>query len=190
MGDTMTEPEVTQQLVEWVRRHYFGKYRGVVTDNADPTARGRLKIRVPAVLDTLEIWAMPCVPYAGAGVGFYSLPEPNTGVWIEFEGGDPSYPVWVGCFWADSELPDAGGADIKIWRTQKLTVRLDDGADELKLETGSNAAITMNAEVTTATASGAEHVVGSSVISSSLGSSKVEVTAAAVTVNNGALEVT
>jgi uncharacterized protein involved in type VI secretion and phage assembly len=185
----MKELEVTQQLVEWVRSHYLGKYRGVVTDNADPTNRGRLKVRVPAVLDTLEAWAMPCVPYAGAGVGFYSLPEPNTGVWIEFEGGDPSYPVWVGCFWADNELPDTGGADIKIWRSERLKVRLDDGADELKLETGSKAAIAMNSEVKT-TAGSAEHVVSSSGVTSSLGSGKVEVTAAAVTVNNGALEVT
>src|SRR2546422_7761344 len=129
------ERDVTQELLTWVRSHYFGKYRGIVTDNQDKTNRGRLKVQVPALLGTLEVWALPCVPYAGDGVGFYSLPEAKTGVWIEFEGGDLSYPVWTGCFWADNELPDPGGPDIKIWKTQKLKVRIDDANDEMKVET-------------------------------------------------------
>src|SRR5262249_36988158 len=78
-------------------------------------------------------WAMPCVPYAGDGVGFYSLPEQGTGVWVEFEGGDPSYPVWTGFFWADDQLPDDSDADIKIWKTQKMKLRCDDSSDEVKL---------------------------------------------------------
>ena len=44
---------------------------------------------------------MPCVPYAGDAGRLYMLPEPGTGVWVEFEAGDPSYPIWSGCFWAD-----------------------------------------------------------------------------------------
>ena len=64
------ENGVIGQLIDWVRSRYFGKYRGTVTDNADPTSRGRLKVNVPAVLGDLEVWAMPCVPYAGDGVGF------------------------------------------------------------------------------------------------------------------------
>ena len=80
---------------------------------------------------------MPCVPYAGASVGFYSLPEPGTGIWVEFEAGDPSFPIWSGCFWGDNELPDSGGAAIKIWKTEKLTLRMDDDSDEMKLETTS-----------------------------------------------------
>jgi uncharacterized protein involved in type VI secretion and phage assembly len=122
-----------ERILEWIRSHYFGKYRGTVTDNDDSTQRGRLKVRVPAVLGDLEVWAMPCVPYAGDGVGFYSLPEKDTGVWVEFEGGDPSYPVWTGFFWADDQLPDDSDADIKIWKTQKMTLRCDDSSDEVKL---------------------------------------------------------
>ncbi len=43
------ENELLQQLLDWVRNRYFGKYRGTVTDNADTTSRGRIKVRVPAV---------------------------------------------------------------------------------------------------------------------------------------------
>ena len=55
-------------LLEYVRSHYFGKYRGTVTDNEDDTSRGRLKVTVPSVLGDVEVWAMPAVPYAGSGV--------------------------------------------------------------------------------------------------------------------------
>src|SRR4030065_133093 len=90
---------------------FFGKYRGEVVDNDDPTLRGRIKVLVPAVLGTLEAWAMPCVPYAGQGSGLYTLPKPGTQVWVEFEGGDPAYPIWSGCFWLDVGVPAGPGGE-------------------------------------------------------------------------------
>jgi uncharacterized protein involved in type VI secretion and phage assembly len=95
----------TEQILDWVRNRFFGKYRGLVTDNQDPTNRGRVKVRVPAVLHDLEVWAMPCLPYAGDNVGVYMIPEAGAGVWVEFEAGDPSFAIWVGGYWADDELP-------------------------------------------------------------------------------------
>lgn len=130
------------QLVAFARSHYFGKHRGVVRDNADPTHRGRLKVRVPDLVDDLELWAMPCVPYAGAGMGFHTLPEVDSGVWIEFERGDPSYPIWTGCFWKDSELPkDEGGTEaklpLKILRTKSgLLLAFDDDSQTIALSDG------------------------------------------------------
>jgi uncharacterized protein involved in type VI secretion and phage assembly len=176
------------RALDWIGAHCFGKYRGVVVDTDDPTSRGRLKVRVPAVLGDLEVWSMPCVPYAGAGVGFYSLPEPGTGVWIEFEAGDPSFPVWTGCFWADGQLPDASGAAVKIWKTGKVTVRLDDTRGELLLENESESRVTLASDVKTESGQAA-HVVGGTGVVSEIGSGKVEVTVASVRVNNGALEV-
>ena len=184
----MLSDEITQQLITWVRGHYFGKYRGTVSDNSDPTNRGRLKVKVPAVLGTVESWAMPCVPYAGKQVGFYSLPEPGTGVWVEFEAGDPSFPIWSGCFWGDNELPDQGGAPIKIWKTEKLTLRIDDNGDEMKLETTSGSKVTLKSDIKSESG-GAKHTVGSSGVVSELSAGKVEVTSATVKVNNGAWEV-
>lgn len=184
----MLSDDATQQLITWVRGHYFGKYRGTVSDNADPTNRGRLKVKVPAVLGSVESWAMPCVPYAGKQVGFYSLPEQGTGVWVEFEAGDPSFPIWTGCFWGDNELPDQGGAAIKIWKTEKLTVRIDDDGDELKLETTSGSKVTLESDIQSESG-GAKHTVGSSGVVSELSAGKVEVTSSTVKVNNGAWEV-
>ena len=131
------ETEILETLMDLVRNRHFGKYRGLVTDNSDPTSRGRLKVKVPALLGDLEVWAMPCVPYAGAQVGFYSLPEAQTGAWIEFEGGDLSYPIWAGFFWGDNEIPDNNDPAIKIWKTEKVSLRIDDNADECKVENSS-----------------------------------------------------
>ena len=72
---------------------FYGKYRGRVTDNDDPLRIGRIKAVVPEILgDEATGWAVPCVPYAGANMGFYAIPEPDSGVWIEFEAGDVARP--------------------------------------------------------------------------------------------------
>ena len=67
---------------------------------------GRVQVSVPAVLgDGRLSWAMPCVPYAGSQVGFFAIPPVGANVWVEFEGGDPDYPIWSGCFWGTGEVP-------------------------------------------------------------------------------------
>lgn len=76
---------------------FFGKYRGIVSDVNDPLFQGRIKARVPDVLGGDESgWAMPCFAVAGNGAGFFALPQSGSGVWIEFEHGDPDYPIWCG----------------------------------------------------------------------------------------------
>jgi len=86
---------------------YYGKYRGVVLNNIDPMQMGRLQVQVPDVAGLFPTsWAMPCVPLAGLQNGMYALPIIGSGVWIEFEQGDPDYPIWVGCFWGTGpEVP-------------------------------------------------------------------------------------
>lgn len=85
----------------------YGKYRGVVTDVHDPMMMGRIRAKVPDVTGDKEIgWAMPCLPFAGADMGFFGLPTVGSGVWIEFEQGDPDYPIWSGCWWGSpAEVP-------------------------------------------------------------------------------------
>lgn len=83
---------------------FFGKYRGTVVNNIDPLSKGRLQVSVPAVYGSNTLnWALPCLPYAGDGVGFLFLPVPGTNIWVEFEAGDISYPIWSGCFWGDGQ---------------------------------------------------------------------------------------
>lgn len=181
------DADVLHLILDLLRSRFYGKYRGTVVDNKDKTERGRLKVRVKGIVDD-PIWAMPCVPYAGKGVGIVALPEPETGVWVEFEGGDPSFPIWTGFFWADDEAPEKADPKIKIWKTDKTVLRLDDGKDAILAETSAKARVELGKEVVSE-AGKAKHTVGSKGVVSEQGKGKVEVTTGSVKVNNGAMEV-
>ena len=86
---------------------YYGKYRGTVIQNVDPEQRGRIQAMVPDVAGLLPTsWALPCMPVTGISSGVYVVPPIGAGVWIEFEQGDPDYPIWVGGFWGSAaEVP-------------------------------------------------------------------------------------
>jgi hypothetical protein len=88
---------------------YYGKFRGTVVNNVDPEQRGRIQAIVPDVQGLIPItWALPCVPIAGKQEGVFMVPQVGAAVWIEFEQGDPEYPIWVGGFWgAFAEVPPA-----------------------------------------------------------------------------------
>lgn len=88
-------------------QRFYGKYRGTVLNNVDPMQQGRILAVVPDVTGPLpSSWAMPCLPLAGINTGVFTVPPIGAGVWVEFEKGDPDYPVWVGGFWGSTaELP-------------------------------------------------------------------------------------
>lgn len=81
---------------------YYGKYRGVVINNIDPMNMGRLMVQVPDVSAIPLSFAMPCFPVTGKQMGFWSIPQIGTGVWVEFEAGDPDYPIWSGCWYGSA----------------------------------------------------------------------------------------
>ena len=81
--------------------------------------RGRLLINVPDVLSVVpSSWAEPCTPLAGPtgpGMGVYMVPPIGAGVWVEFEQGDPNYPIWVGCRWGSpSDVPPLAHAGLPV----------------------------------------------------------------------------
>jgi hypothetical protein len=117
---------------------HFGKYRGRVTDNGDPRNLGRLRATVPEVLGNVETgWALPATPYAGNQTGIYTVPPKDAGVWIEFEAGDVSRPIWSGCWWAGDKVPrdrsnTAVSPSVRITRSEEgLMLALDDGAQSI-----------------------------------------------------------
>lgn len=130
------------------QKSYFGKYRGVVTDDNDPLRMGRVKVRVPAVFgDTIVTWAMPCVPYAGSKIGLWAIPPIKALVWVEFEGGDVEYPIWTGCFWQQGETPPGcGDASVIALCTEEASVRLSRGKNaalQIELKGGASGPVTL-----------------------------------------------
>ncbi len=86
---------------------FYGKYRGMVINNVDPMQMGRIMVQVPDVGGVIPgSWAMPCLPLAGINMGMFTVPMIGSGVWVEFEQGNPDYPIWTGCFWGSAaEVP-------------------------------------------------------------------------------------
>lgn len=106
---------------------YYGKYRGKVVNNIDPMMQGRLITLVPAVSELPLTWALPCVPFAGPNVGFFALPPIGANVWVEFEGGDPNYPIWTGCFWGEGQTPAKPAVPTTIvLKTSTTTLEIND----------------------------------------------------------------
>ena len=168
----MIDEQAIHDVVERLRNRFFGKYRGTVTDVDAGTMR--IKAKVPAVLkDQKSGWCMACVPYAGDSVGMAILPEIGSGVWIEFEGGDVSYPIWVGCYWRTGEPPSEAAPAVKAIVTKETSILLDDDSSSLTLSDSNQNSVTLDASGVTLERGGNSVVVSDS----------------EVNVNDGALEV-
>ena len=116
----------------------LGKYRGIVVDTNDPERLGRIRAKLPGEAgQPITGWALPCVPYAGQQVGLFCLPENGTDVWIEFEQGDPAYPVWTGCYWRPGNAFHAAGAHqpTVVLRTRKGRLEIDDSSSTITITT-------------------------------------------------------
>ena len=167
----MSDP-LLHELMDRVRNRFYGKYRGVVTDVDASTMR--IKASVPSVLPNGGTgWCMPCVPYAGPQVGFVMLPEVGSGVWIEFEGGDVSYPVWVGMYWSSGDIPSQASATVKSIITTAGSIAMDDDAGSITLTDAQQNTV----------------VLDSSGVTSTSGASNVAIGTSGVSVNDGAFEV-
>lgn len=106
---------------------YYGKFKAFVRENADPERRGRLRCFCPQVMGTIDGsshwtgWAEPCLPWLGGLNTLDSGPpltkEQNggfeTGVWLEFEGGIPDFPIWVGT-WLPAPTADSPNAQLNL----------------------------------------------------------------------------
>jgi hypothetical protein len=84
---------------------FYGVYRGKVINNIDPMELNRLLVDVPTLPCSISSFAAPASPYGGTQVGLVLTPPVGADVWVKFENGDPSYPVWVGCFWTEGMKP-------------------------------------------------------------------------------------
>jgi len=168
--------ELPLQLAEYLEAHRFGKYRGLVEQVGSGSELGLVTALVPEVLgEEVSGWARPSVPFAGANHGLVVLPEAGDGVWIEFEAGDISKPIWTGFWWAKDEIPAPGGEKTRVLATSNgHKIVLDEEGDEIRLEHGGGPSITLTKND----------------ITLAVGSKKIVISSSGVKVNDGALEVT
>ena len=158
------------ELTRQVQHRYFGKYRGRVLEVDD---RGRVRAEVPALGADPLPWAVAATPFAGASHGLVLMPEVDDRIWIEFEGGDLSHPIWSGAAWQSAGLPVSSTSQRALVSPSGLTVMLDDDAREIALTHPG----------------GAEIKLSDSEIVLSIGSAEIKLSASGVSINGTALEV-
>ena len=118
---------------------YYGMHIGVVAANDDPEVLGRVKVRVPGVIDGESPWAWPIgMPGAGSAQrGLFDVPPQGSEVAVWFLQGDPERPYWMPGYWGKpggtSEAPTAlKGAEpaeqgaIKAYETARWLVTYDE----------------------------------------------------------------
>ena len=122
----------------------FGKYRGTVVNNIDPLGMGRIIAAVPEVFGTaVTDWALPAFPFAGLNHGLILVPNVGDGVWIEFEQGDPNYPIWTGS-WLSSDTPIPNLETTRVLATNRgHKILIDDAAGRVVFVRGSRPEMVM-----------------------------------------------
>jgi hypothetical protein len=126
------------------QNRFYGLYLGSVAETYSGE-RGELVVSVPQVFGPdLVRNARPATPFAGSAQGFFAMPEKGTRVWVAFEAGDPSFPVWIGCLWGDHDLTGADNdPKVKFFKTAKFTLRIDDSLGEVEISNANGCKITL-----------------------------------------------
>ncbi|WP_421848989.1 phage baseplate assembly protein V [Novosphingobium sp.] len=165
---------------------YYGKYRATVLNNLDPMNQGRVQVQLADRYGPFpSTWALPALQFAGKGMsGIVALPAIASMVWVEFEAGDPDYPVWSGSFW-----PDPAGLPVQaLAGATPVTPNI-----HLQTTTGTSITLSDNPaqQVFIKTIAGAMISIGASgiVISNGQGAS-IAMVGPSVIINGGALTIT
>ena len=166
---------------------------GMVRDNRDPEARGRIQVRLHAT--GLEVWASVLVPSAGSGYGISWLPRQDEQVVLAFI--SPDLPMVLGAVWSGPGSAPNNSDPVEqryfLQTPQGIKLLLDDEAPKVKIETpngyhitlddsGQSVKIERDSEKIEMTPSG---ITISSAANVKVQASQVEVNASMVQVNAG-----
>jgi microcystin-dependent protein len=124
-------------------RRFYGTYRGLVVDNNDPLGKKRVRLKIPQVLfDQITDWSWGVFT---AGVE-YAAPSVGQGVFVTFEGGDPSFPIWTDKFTSDGSVDylqlnpsyDGGSTQLGMltWDADATTPQVKVGNGDVTLQIG------------------------------------------------------
>ena len=102
-------------------------YRAVVDENHDPQQRGRLQVSVPSV-GVSSTWAEACLP--PVPMVLLALPTVGSTVWVQFEDGHRSRPVWTGIIWETAMAADQAVTSAASLRVRAPLVTVEAGSTE------------------------------------------------------------
>lgn len=120
-----------------VRHH--GLYIGQVVDRADPDQLGRVRVRIPGLIEPASAWAFPLGTVGGGsdGRGFFAVPEVGAEVGVLFHQGDVDQPWYLPGHWGrpggKTEIPDPvrglskeDTPKVRAFETRRFVLVFDD----------------------------------------------------------------
>jgi uncharacterized protein involved in type VI secretion and phage assembly len=126
-----------------------GLVMAIVTNNRDPDAMGRVKVKFPELgTDNESGWAPVAVPSAGKERGLMMLPVVDEQVLVAFEHGDPSRPIVIGSLFNGKDKPGvelaAEDGSMGLRSDKKLISR---AKEEIELEGGKTYTVKVKGDV-------------------------------------------
>lgn len=108
-------------------------YMGTVVDNKDPEKVGRVRVRVPGLIDEASAWAHP-LGWPGSGgkqLGWFDVPPEGAEVGVLFHQGDIDHPHYLCGHPGRGEAPpevetDADNVKVKVLETARWRITLDE----------------------------------------------------------------
>lgn len=128
---------------------YTGLYIGQVVDRADPELLGRVRVRIPGLIEPASAWAFPLGTVGGGSDrrGFFAVPEAGAEVGVLFHQGDPDHPYFLCGHWGKpggaTEVPGAvrglspsATPDVRSFETARFALTFDErrGHEALRIE--------------------------------------------------------
>jgi uncharacterized protein involved in type VI secretion and phage assembly len=120
---------------------YTALYIGEVVDREDPEGLGRVRVRIPGLIDPASPWAFPLGTVGGGSDrrGFFSVPEKGAEVGVLFHQGDVDHPFYLCGHWGkpngQAEVPEPARnlpkeevPQVRAFETGRFLLVFDDRA--------------------------------------------------------------
>jgi len=118
---------------------YPGLYIGEVVDRDDPEGIGRVRVRIPGLVEPASAWAFPLGTLGGGSDrrGFFSVPEKGAEVGVLFHQGDVDHPYYLCGHWGKPDgqaevpepargLPKEEAPQVRAFETGRFLFVFDD----------------------------------------------------------------
>ena len=127
----------------------LGLHIGHVVDRADPLKLGRVRVRIPGLIQDASAWAFPLGTLGGGSDrrGFFAVPEDGAEVGVLFQEGDVERPWYLSGHWGlpggvteipgpARELSKTETPQIRVLETRRFVLVFDDraGHEALRIE--------------------------------------------------------
>ena len=132
---------------------FYGNYRGEVVSVSDKKEAARVRIRVMGVYDNVPDSALPWAQYAdpffmsGVDSGSQIIPDIGDMVWVFFEGGNHTQPIYFAGAPSAKDMPKEASPKNRVIKTKKgHIIELDDTDEEerVKITHSSGSYVEMN----------------------------------------------